>query len=193
MNASLVSLPLIVRLPDNSRAVITKLADMGVGGFLLPMTNTKEDAEKLVRYAKYAPIGERGVSTTRAHTHYNPPPLLEYMEAANRRVKVYAQIETVEGVENVADILSLEGVDGVFIGPNDLSVSLGCIGKKEPVYECFEAVAKAAEAAGKPWGVITADKDLIACARRLSVDMISCGSELNMLINGCKKIKNEIL
>lgn len=192
MNASLVDLPLIVRLPDNSRASVTKTADMGAGGFLLPMVNGAKDIEAVVKYARYAPIGERGVSTTRAHTHYAPPPLKDYMQSANERVKVYAQIETTEGVAHIDEILAVHGVDGVFVGPNDLSVSLNCIGEKEPIIPCLERIAAACARVHKPWGIITTDQELIACAKRLSVDMVSCGSELNMLINGCKKIKSDL-
>ena len=159
---------------------------------MLPLTNTREDIEAVVRFAKYAPIGERGVSTTRAHTLYSPPPLSVYMQEANAHMRVYAQLETKEAIENAEEILSVDGVDGAFVGPNDLSVSLGCVGRKEPIYECLARVAAAASAVGKSWGIITADRDLIACAKRHSVDMISAGSELNMLINGCKKVKNDI-
>jgi hypothetical protein len=88
MNARLVGLPLIVRLPDNQRRDITKLVDMGVTGFLLPMTNDADAIRQVVEYAKYAPIGKRGISTNRAHTFYNPPPIDEYMKTANEQVKV---------------------------------------------------------------------------------------------------------
>ena len=65
------------------------------------MTNTADDVRKVVEYAKYSPIGKRGISTMRAHTLYAPPSLAEYMLEANERVKVYAQIETELGVKNI--------------------------------------------------------------------------------------------
>lgn len=188
MNANLLNQETIVRIGDNSRSHITKLADMGAKGFLLPMTNCREDMEMVVRYAKYSPIGKRGVSTTRAHTLYDPPGLEVYMKAANDEMKVYAQIETKSGVENIRDILAVEGMDGVFIGPNDLSVDIGCLADRTPLFAAVEKVAAAAQEAGKPWGIITADKELLAYSKRLGVNKISCGSELNMLINGCKQI-----
>ena len=76
------------------------------------MTNTADDIKKVVEYAKYAPVGKRGISTMRAHTLYAPPSLCEYMPLANERIKVYAQIETVSGVVNIEEILSVNGVDG---------------------------------------------------------------------------------
>lgn len=107
----------IVRLPDNGRAWITKCMDAGADGFLLPMTNCAADIDAVVDYAKYAPVGKRGISTMRAHTLYDPPALARYMPDANERIKVYAQIETKAGVENIAEILAVAGVDGVLSAP----------------------------------------------------------------------------
>ena len=193
MNARLVGLPIIVRLPDNNRKDIIKLVDMGVTGFLLPMTNTAEDIKKVVEYAKYVPIGKRGISTSRAHTFYNPPPINEYMKVANETVKVYAQIETLEGIENLEQILSVIGVDGIFVGPNDLSCDLGCIGNNEPVKKALIEIALQAEKKNKPWGIITTDKDLIDCALQNGVNYISYGSEINMLKNAARKIRSTVL
>jgi 2-dehydro-3-deoxyglucarate aldolase/4-hydroxy-2-oxoheptanedioate aldolase len=192
VKSALAGLDMIVRIGDSSRGHITKLADMGVCGFLLPMTNTPEDIEQVIRFAKYPPVGKRGVSTTRAHTLYNPPPLSEYMPAANERMKIYAQIETVEGVRNIDAILAVPEVSGIFIGPNDLSVDMECINDKESVLQAVIRIIEAANAAGKPCGIITGDKMLIETARQHGIKMVSIGSELNMLINGCKKIKEAL-
>lgn len=185
----LAGLQTVVRLPDNGRAWITKCVDAGADGFLLPMTNTAADIARVVEYAKYAPIGKRGVSTMRAHTLYDPPAIDEYMPSANARIKVYAQIETAAGVANVKDILAVNGVDGAFIGPNDLSADLGCIGDTAPILACMESVAAAARSVGKPWGIITTSSVLLEKAKALAVDMISYGSELHMLDAECKKIR----
>ncbi len=192
VKAKLVGMQAIIRIGDNRREMITKLADMGATGFLLPMTNCAEDIAKVVEYGKYSPIGKRGISTTRAHTFYNPPKLEDYKKQANEDMKIYAQIETAQGVQNIASILGVEGVDGVFIGPNDLSDDLACIGNNEPVKACIKTVSEAAENTKKQWGIITANKELLDFSTACGVNMISCGSELNMLIDGCKKIRNEI-
>ncbi len=189
LNAKLTGLPMIIRLSDNLRMNITKFADMGATGFLLPMTNSASDIKQVVEYAKYAPIGKRGISTTRAHTLYNPPPLDEYMKEANETVKVYAQIETRSGVANIDEILAVSGVDGVFIGPNDLACDLDCIGQKAPVTACIRLVCEATKRADKFCGIITTDKNLLDCAIACGVDMISYGSELNMLIDSCNKVR----
>lgn len=192
VKANLIGLDLIVRIGDSSRGHITKLADMGVTGFLLPMTNTQEDIRKVIRYATYPPIGERGVSTTRAHTLYNPPPLLDYMITANQKMKIYAQIETVSGVNNIDQILSVPEVCGIFIGPNDLSVDMCCVGDKSELIRVIEKIATCANFVNKPFGIITGDKVLIKASIDNNVSMISVGSELNMLINGCKKTREDV-
>ena len=188
----LQKLPAIVRLPDNHRKDITKLADMGAEGFLLPMTNGVQDILPVVQYAKYEPIGKRGISTNRAHTFYNPPPLAEYMESANKKMRVYAQIETAAGVQNIQDILSVDGVDGIFIGPNDLSCDLGCIGNNDPIKQAIAKVASETKRQGKTWGIITTNKELIDFSLSNNVDYLSYGSEINMLKDSCKKIKKNI-
>ena len=115
MTARLCGVENIVRLPDNSRKDIIKLMDMGADGLLLPMTNNASEIREVVRYAKYPPTGERGISTMRAHTFYNPPPMTEYFSKANARTKIFAQIETREGVKNIISILSERGVEGCMI------------------------------------------------------------------------------
>lgn len=191
--SKLVGLEAIVRIGDNRREFITKLADMGASGFLLSMTNTQEDISEVVKYAKYSPIGRRGISTTRAHTLYSPPKLSEYMVSANRNMKIYAQIETAAGVDNITSILSVNGVDGVFIGPNDLSDDLGCIGNTASIKEFIKKVAAAADSIGKPWGIITANRELLDTSTACGVKMISCGSELNMLIDGCRRLSEKFV
>ena len=186
--AKLSGIDMIVRIGDSSRGHITKLADMGVSSFLLPMTNAPEDVARVIEYAKYPPVGKRGVSTTRAHTLYNPPPLEAYMEDANRQMKIYAQIETTEGILHIDEILALPAVSGIFIGPNDLAVDSGSIGNKPKLFQMIRQIAQAANQANKPFGIITTDEALINVCREYNVKMISVGSELNMMINGCRKI-----
>ncbi len=192
MKAKLAGIDCIVRLSDNSRRDITKMMDGGMTGLLLPMTNTPEDIMQVVKYAKYAPVGVRGISTTRIHTLYNPPKLELYMKQANDYTKIYAQIETKQGVDNCFDIISVEGVEGVFVGPNDLSCDLNVLtGDDKPLYDAIAKVGEDAKRAGKPWGIITTKQSLIDFAKEHGATMLSYGSELNMIIDSCKKIVKE--
>ena len=189
-NAKLSGIECIVRLPNNERKDIIKLLDMGASGLLLPMTSTKEDVEKVVMYAKYPPLGKRGVSTMRAHTLYNPPKVLDYMEDANKKVKVFAQIETVDGVNNLESILSVEGVSGALIGPNDLSADYGCLGD-DNAKEVLNAIEKLALYNNKSIGIITGNKNYLKKAHELGYEYYSIGSELNAISNYSKIIIEE--
>ena len=179
----------IVRLPSNQRKDIIKLLDMGADSLLLPMTNNAEDIAQVVRYAKYSPVGERGISTMRAHTLYDPPPLTEYMKAANARTQVYAQIETVAGVEHIDEILAVEGVAGFFMGPNDLSDDYGCPGNKaaSEILRAIDRTAASAARAGKTCGIITENATYLQRAREAGMTMYSCGSELSLLAAGLRR------
>ncbi|MBE6695221.1 MAG: hypothetical protein E7587_02095 [Ruminococcaceae bacterium] len=191
MNARSVDIQAIVRLPNNDRAMITKLADGGVSAFLLPMTNRKEDIEKVVEYAKYSPAGKRGISTTRAHTGYGVTDINEYMKLANQRMKLYAQIETRAGVENVEKILDVPELEGIFIGPNDLSCDYSCMGDTEKIKELISVISSASVKKNKPCGIITTDKELIKHALLCGCSMVSYGSEINMLKKGATEITHE--
>lgn len=184
----------IVRLPSNQRKDIIKLMDMGADSLLLPMTNCSEDIRQVVKFAKYSPLGERGISTMRAHTLYNPPPLSEYMKTANEHSKVYAQIETVEGVEHIDEILTVDGVAGFFMGPNDLSDAYRCLGDKAApqILHAIEKTAESARRAGKLSGIITENLTYIQKAREAGMTMFSKGSELSLLASGLRKTVSEI-
>jgi len=132
----------MIRIPEARREVILKSMEMGAAGILLPQTETVEQAKTLVAYSKYAPLGNRGVSLLRAHTGYEKPGnAKEYMAYANARTILMAQIESAAGVENIEHIMDVEGIDVAFLGPNDLTQSMGIIGQKEhPKF--IQAVAK---------------------------------------------------
>jgi len=192
MNSKLAQLKIIIRLPDNSRRNIIRVMDMGADGVLLPMTNCVEDIEKVVKYAKYAPIGERGISTMRAHTLYDPEDIGEYTIKANANTKVYAQIETKSGLENAEKIIKTQGVDGLFLGPNDLSCDIGCLfnGDKKPILNAIEKLGELVELG--TLGIITGDKEYLAKAKNCGFSTFCKGSELHILKSGAKKTVEEI-
>jgi 2-keto-3-deoxy-L-rhamnonate aldolase RhmA len=164
--------------------------DMGADGLLVPMTGTKEDIETVVRYAKYMPVGMRGVSTQRAHTEYNPPALSEYFASANDRTVIFAQIETCEGVANIEEILSTEGVDGALIGPNDMACDCGTPGDfhTEKMQSNIDRVIEAARRAGKPSGIISGNIPFLKECEQKGMTVFSCNSEVGMIIKGAKQI-----
>lgn len=133
----------LARVRENDTLAIRQVLDMGAEGVIVPMVNSAEDARRAVRAAKYPPVGERGFGYCRANNW--GVDFASYAENANADVCVVVMIESRQAVEQIDEILSVEGVDGVFIGPYDMSGSYGCVGKTtEPVI--VEACAKVLEA-----------------------------------------------
>ena len=119
----------IVRVTENSPELILRALDAGAGGVLVPQVNTAAEAAAAVRAAKYAPQGERGVAGIVRAARYGFIGLSEYLESANRENLVIPQVEHVEAVKNLDEILAVPGIDGIFVGPTDLSQSMGITGK----------------------------------------------------------------
>ena len=123
--ASGVGLTPIVRVLQNDPGLIMKAFDLGAEGVVVPHVVSKDDAERAVRAAKYHPEGERGSCPFIAAAGYSLYDWAVYQEAANRETMVIVLIEDREGVENIDEILSVKGIDAVFLGPFDMSVGMG--------------------------------------------------------------------
>ncbi len=121
--------PAVVRVPWNDAVELKRVLDIGVSGVMIPMVETAEAAEEAVDAMTYPPDGMRGVAGSRA-TNYGLD-FTEYMEHADEDLVTILQIETVDGVENAGAISEVEGVDSLFVGPSDLSASLGVSGDWE--------------------------------------------------------------
>lgn len=120
----------MVRIPEVRREVVLKYMEMGARGLLLPNAETVEQARALVEYSKYYPMGNRGVSLFRPHTGFEKVGSpVEYMRLRNDENILMVQVESPKGVENVERMLDVEGIDAAFIGPNDLSQSMGIMGQ----------------------------------------------------------------
>ena len=111
----------LVRVPWNDPIPIMKMLDAGAYGIICPMVNTREECEKFVRACRYAPAGYRSFGPARAAIYGGA----DYASEANSSVITLAMIETAEAMENLEDIMSVEGLDAVYVGPTDLSISLG--------------------------------------------------------------------
>lgn len=113
-----------VRPPWNDHVAIKKILDCGAQGVLVPYVNTGAEAAEAVAACRYPPVGVRGVSGSNRGARFGNN-LQNYLESANREITVIIAIETREAIDNLDDILAVEGLDGVFIGPMDLSTNLG--------------------------------------------------------------------
>ncbi len=139
----------LLRVPQLSREHISRAMDCGASGAMVPMTETVKQAEELVRWSKYTPLGERGFGSGCAHTDYlGGGKHSEIMEAANAKTISIAQIETKLAVDNAEAISAVKGIDVLLIGPNDLSISLGIPGDVMNPIE-LDAIAHVAASCNK--------------------------------------------
>ena len=143
----------IVRVPATEEGVIKRTLDAGADGIIVPQVNTAKQAEAVVRFSRYAPLGSRGVGLGRAHGYGLR--FAEYVETANERVTVIAQAEHAEAVENIEAIVQVEGIDAILLGPYDLAASLGKMGQVDDpvVVEAIGRVTQVTQAAGLPLGM----------------------------------------
>ena len=112
----------VVRVPWLEPGILMKTLDAGAYGVICPMINSREDAQKLVAYTHYAPRGTRSFGPVRALLYGGA----DYPTHANDTIVTFAMIETAKALDNLDDILSVEGLDAIYIGPSDLSLALGC-------------------------------------------------------------------
>lgn len=141
-----------VRVSKNEEVIIKKVLDMGADGIIVPMIKNKEEAKQAVDFAYYPPIGKRGVGLYRAQNYGIG--FEEYREKNKNETIVIAQIEHIEAVQNINDILNVDGIDGTIVGPYDLSGSMGKPGSYDDadVAEALENVKNACFAHKKPLG-----------------------------------------
>jgi 2-keto-3-deoxy-L-rhamnonate aldolase RhmA len=149
----------IVRVPANDMTIIKRVVDTGPDGILVPQINTRAEAEAAVRAMKYPPLGERGAGLARAQGYGLA--MGEYYRSANHEVLTLMMIEHIQGVENIEEILSVQGVDGIMIGGIDLSGSMGLLeqGDHPSVEAAIQRVLTACQAAKIPCGILGLDPD----------------------------------
>jgi 4-hydroxy-2-oxoheptanedioate aldolase len=143
----------IVRPPSRTLSEnLSRPLDAGAEGLLIPQIQTREDVKNVVKWCRYSPLGERGMALTRQHTFFEGGNPAETMRQLNEEVLILLQIEHREAIERLPDLLSISGIDGAFVGPGDLSASMGMAGQTEDPH-FLEAVHRVIDVA-KEHGVI---------------------------------------
>ena len=139
--------------PEVAEVPIKQALDIGAAGVIVPLVNSAAQAEQVVRLARYSPLGVRGVGVGRAQGYGLR--LQEYLASANDRVAVIVQVEHIDAVAQIEAIASVPGIDGVMVGPYDLSASLGRLGDvaHPDVQAAVDRVTAACRDAGVPLGV----------------------------------------
>jgi 2-keto-3-deoxy-L-rhamnonate aldolase RhmA len=160
--------------------------DMGAHGILFPLVNSKKEAENAVSYCKYPPKGVRGVAPRKASSYGLR--FSEYIRDANKTTVVAVQIETKEALKNLEEIASVEGVDILFVGPTDLTMSLGLFENRSSskVIESMKSVVNVCEKAGKIPGVLALDEKELEREIKLGFKFIGLSSDFRFLLNGAR-------
>jgi 4-hydroxy-2-oxoheptanedioate aldolase len=179
----------MVRVPWNSPGDIMKAMDAGALGIICPMINNREEAARLVSYMRYPPHGQRSFGPTRAIFAHGA----DYAKTADQDVLCLAMIETKDGMANLEEIVTTPGVDGVYIGPADLT--LGLTGRKYPtgfdrqepeMIEAIRHVLARAKAAGIRACLHCGDPGYAANAIGWGFDLVTMGNDVRLLTNAAK-------
>jgi 4-hydroxy-2-oxoheptanedioate aldolase len=175
----------IIRPPVGDTALIKQLLDIGAQTLLIPMVESVEQARQLVRAMRYPPAGIRGVGSALARaSRWNSIP--GYLDQADEQMCLLLQIENLEGLANLDAIAALDGVDGVFIGPADLSAAMGHRGNPghpEVVAAIEDAIARIRKA-GKAAGILSADRTLAQRYIELGANFVAVGVDTTVLMKG---------
>ena len=150
-----IAFPIFFRISLTVQQMLSKLLDLGATGFVVPSIETVEQAEEIVRWTKYPPLGRRGRGYRMGCEDYSDRPLPEALAEANDYTMVVVQIETVTGLENCRQIFAVEGVEACFVGPADLAVSMGIAGQSDnpALIDAVETIFETAAAQGVAPGI----------------------------------------
>lgn len=179
----------VVRVRDDDRANIKQMLDIGAQTILIPMIESAEQAHEAVKSMRYPPQGVRGIGAALARASaYNAIP--DYLQTANDQICLLLQVESRAGLEALDDILAVEGVDGVFVGPADLAADMGHLGKPGAP-EVQAAVTDALtriRAAGRAAGILTSDRGLAKGYADMGVEFLAVGSDAGVLVAGLRNL-----
>ncbi len=167
----------VVRVPWNDQVRIKRVLDIGVDGLMVPMVESATEARELVEATRYPPEGSRGIAAGRAADyglHFE-----EYVRNADGSILTVVQIETERGLKNAGEIAAVDGVDALFVGPADLSGSLGVFGEwtSDRFVDAIGEVVTAGQDAGTPVGTLTLDTDDIPVRLEQGFDFLIVGKD----------------
>ena len=184
-----------VRIKEISRSSVLKLLDLGAKGLIVPAVGGVEDVKKLIEYSKYPPVGNRGMAMGRGSDFgLNTLPLPEHWALHNRETLMIPMCETRGCLEAIEEITAMDGVDGIFIGPCDLSVALGKPGDFDDpeVNAAFERVVAACKAAGKFCLIFAPNAALAERFIKMGFDGCASAIDVNLVLSSYLHLVKEI-
>jgi len=167
-----------IRVSDGQRSHVLRALEVGAQIVVVPMVQTADQAKQVVEYGKFAPLGARGYNMRSRGVNYGLGDKKSIFKDANSRTYLFAQIETVQAVENLDAICAVEGLSGVFIGPGDLSVSIGATGELDGdrMIDIVTSCVRRARAAGKHAGILVPPGRMLEAAVEAGCDLVFyCG------------------
>lgn len=180
----------VVRVRENDRALIKQMLDIGAQTILVPMIETAAEAQEAVGSVRYPPEGARGVGAALARaSDYGR--ITDYLHTANKQVCLLVQVESCKGIDALDEILAVEGVDGVFVGPADLAADMGYVGKPEaaPVQAVVVEALSRIRAAGKPAGILTSNRELARRYALMGVEFLAVGADVGVFARGLAELR----
>jgi 4-hydroxy-2-oxoheptanedioate aldolase len=178
----------IVRTPYHDWPMVSRALDMGAEGVVAPLINTVEDANKFVAVAKFPPVGERSWGPARAMMLGQFPDMKSYLRDANDMTVTIAMIETREALANVDAIAAVKGIDVLFVGPSDLSITMTNGSVLDPhskdVETALDRIVVAAKKAGKVAGLYCASGERAAAMAKRGFGYLAVGNDLGFLREG---------
>ena len=182
----------LVRPPSGERLRIGRALDLGAHGIMVPRIDLPEQAREAVSFMRYPPDGARGLALSTRGAGLSELGHTD-IQAIGRRLLGIIQIESVSAVEHVEEIAGIDGADVLFVGPTDLSHSLGVPGRfDDPVYlSALERVVAATEAAGKVAGILLRDASALPRHRALGFRFIGLGSDIAYIADGARAVLRE--
>ena len=192
--AKSVGIAPIIRVPHLETFFVSRVLDAGAEGIMVPMTSTRRQAEEIVRFSKYTPLGQRGFGAQTGQTDYKPLKASEFMKEANENTLIVAQIETREAIENIDAILDVEGIDVGLIGPNDLSISMGIPDQmgSEILTKAIDKVVESAKKKGKASGIHIGNIEALKKWRTKGMTVLAYSTDIGFMYNASKSNLEEL-
>ena len=182
----------LLRVPVLGEAPIKTALDLGVDGIIVPMVNSAQQAREAVAWSRYPPAGRRGIGLARAQGYGLE--FADYMEHANERLAVVVQAEHIDAVDNIEEIAAVEGLDAVFVGPYDLSASLGKTGAVDDpeVVAAIDRVTRVCRAHGLALGYFGVSADSVLPYVERGFNLVCAGTDAGFVTAGASDVLQQL-
>jgi 2-keto-3-deoxy-L-rhamnonate aldolase RhmA len=176
----------VVRVPSNDSVMVKRVLDAGAVTVMFPLVQNAVEAARAVASTRYAPAGVRGMAAMSRASKFGTLP--NYLKTANEGMSVIVQLETPAAIAARAEVAAVDGVDALFVGPADLSASMGFVGQltHPEVMDVMSTAVRRCKEIGKPIGTIGGTPEQVAQFRAVGFDYVAMGSDLGLLMRGAQ-------